>query len=118
MAKMATDFSETMRQMALDLTQGRESQQPTTTPETWPTLNEKQIEYDYDSTPLSTGIEAVLEREDQEIQETEQRRLMRERAELQAQLVETQSEMDRLGLEDSSPGPWNGSSPKHAPSEG
>jgi hypothetical protein len=115
MAKMAADSMETMRQMALDLTQGRESLQPTTTPETSQTWSEKPIGFDYDSTPLSPGIEAVLAREEEE---TEQHRLLREREELQALLVEKQTEMDRLGLEDSSEGPWNGSSPKHANSEG
>lgn len=105
---------EQTRQMVVDLTQGRESQRPTGTPETWPMPSEKLLDFDYDSTPLSPGIEAVLEREENE---TEQARILREREELQEQLIEKQAEMDRLHLEQSSQeGPWssNGDNPSHA----
>ncbi len=116
MDSMTKAFSEQMRetrQMVVDLTQGRESQSPTGTQETWPTQSERPIAFDYDSTPLSAGIEAVLEREEME---TAQARILREREELQERLIETQAEMDRLRLEQSSQeGPWsNGSDPAHA----
>lgn len=114
MAKAMTESMQTMRELVVDLTQGRESQRPTGTPETLPTYSEKQIEYDYDSTPLSPGIEAILEREEEE---TEQHRLLREREELQRELIEKQALLDRETLPDQSPGPWNGSSPKHAMEE-
>jgi hypothetical protein len=109
-----TKESEATRRMVIDMTQGRESQSPISTPETWPTPNERLSAFDYDSTPLSPGIEAVIEREESE---TEQARILREREELQELLIEKQAEMDRLTLEQSSdPGPWssNGSDPKHA----
>ena len=110
-------FSEQMRetrQMVVDLTQGRESASQTGMPETSPTWNERPIAFDYDSTPLSAGIEAVLEREEME---TAQARILREREELQERLIEKQNELDRLQSETSSedPGPWsNGSDPAHA----
>ncbi len=68
--------------------------------------NEKPIGFDYDSTPLAPGIEAVLARE---TIENEQSRLLKERADLQAKLREMATEADRLGLEDFLPGPWQGS---------
>ena len=117
METMAQSFeasTKEMRGLVVDLTQGRESQRTSGEVETPPILSEKQIVYDYDSTPLSPGIEAVIAREDQE---TEQARILREREELQELLIEKQAEMDRLTLEQSSdPGPWssNGSDPKHA----
>jgi|SRR5208282_497726 len=103
METMAKMHSDSMK-LVVDLTQGRESPQTNGSQETWPTLNERPSEYDYDSTPLSPGIEAVLAREEQE---TEQARLLREREELQRTLIEKQSELERLNLEQSSPGPWD-----------
>lgn len=113
MAKTFTTQMEQTRQMVVDLTQGRESQSPTGTQETWPTQNERPPVFDYDSTPLSPGIEAVLAREETE---TEQARILREREELQEQLIEKQAELDRSRLEQSSQeGPWsNGDNPSHA----
>jgi uncharacterized membrane protein YccC len=113
MAKVSAEQMKETRQMVVDLTQGRESQSQTGTPETWPTQSERPIAFDYDSTPLSAGIEAVLEREEME---TEQARILREREELQERLIEKQAEVDRLRLEQSSQeGPWsNGSGPQHA----
>ena len=104
-----------MRELASELTLGRESQQTNGTQETPPIWNEKQIEYDYDSTPLSPGIEAILERESEE---TEQHRLLMEREELRERLVEKQAEMDRFNLENSSP-PMEPESftPRHAKEE-
>jgi hypothetical protein len=101
------------RQMAIELTQGRESPNQIGTQETWPMQSERPIAFDYDSTPLSAGIEAVLEREDKE---TEQARILREREELQEQLIDKQVELDQFNLEQSSQeGPWsNGSDPRHA----
>jgi hypothetical protein len=65
--------------------------------------------FDYDSTPLSPGIEAVLGREEEEDQQVV---LLRERAALQARMAELQVEemrrMERNGSEDSLPGPWSG----------
>lgn len=103
METMAKMHSDSMK-LVVDLTQGRESPQTNGSQETWPTLNERPSEYDYDSTPLSPGIEAVLAREEHE---TEQARLLREREELQRTLIEKQSELERLNLEQSSPGPWD-----------
>jgi len=105
MERMAKDSLTQMRELALDLTQGRESAQTNGTTETPPIWSVRQSEYDYDSTPLSPGIEAVLERE---LEETAQARLLREREELQRHLLEKQAEMDRLASEPSlQQGPWN-----------
>jgi hypothetical protein len=75
-----------------------------------PTFGEMQTTFDYDSTPLSPGIEAVLERE---AEETEEGRLLRERAVFQERLAELQAEelrrQSQNGSADSSPGPWSGS---------
>ena len=64
-------------------------------------------EFDYDSTPLSAGIEGVLARE---VEEDQLAVLQRERAALQERMRELQEEQrleqDRSTLEDSSPGPW------------
>jgi hypothetical protein len=110
-----TDSTREMHEMVVDLTQGRESQSPSGQPEILLTPNERLSDYDYDSTPLSPGIEAVIERESQE---TEQLRIAREREELQRQLMEAQAELDRFDLESSSEsGPWNGQSPRHANQE-
>jgi hypothetical protein len=64
--------------------------------------------FDYDSTPLSPGIEAVMSREaEEDLQEA----LMRERAEYQQRIMELEREnlarLDRQEVEDSSPGPWS-----------
>ncbi len=66
------------------------------------------MEFDYDSTPLSPGIEAVMERE---LEEDQQEVLMRERIALQERMRELQAEEMRLKghveSADSSPGPWS-----------
>ena len=113
MSKTYSESTKEMHQMVVDLTQGRESASPTGTPETSPIWNERPIAFDYDSTPLSPGIEGVLAREEEE---SEQARLLRERDELQRQVMERQEELDRFDLEQSSEsGPWNnGAGPKHA----
>ena len=85
--------SEQTRLMALDLTQGRESANQNGPTEIWPTPSEKQIVYDYDSTPLSPGIEAVLAREDSESQHEA---TLRERALLQEQMMEAQAKLEHL----------------------
>ncbi len=63
--------------------------------------------FDPDSTPLSPGIESVLEREMEEEREDRSRT---ERAVLQQRLAELQAEelqrMAQNGSEDSLPGPW------------
>ena len=99
MAKTQTDSIREMRQMVVDLTQGRESPSPNGERATAPMPIERPLTFDYDSTPLSAGIEAVLARE---AEETEQARLLREREELQALLIEKQTELDRASLAESS----------------
>lgn len=86
---------------------GPKTETSTSTPST--TLsNEEPPIYDYDSTPLSPGIEAVISRE---LEEDQQDRLMTERRVLQARMAELQSELNRNaaqnGAADSSPGPWS-----------
>ena len=114
METMAQSFeasTKEMRGLVVDLTQGRESQRTSGEVETPPILSEKQIVYDYDSTPLSPGIEAVIAREDQE---TEQARILREREELQRQLRERQAALDEFDLStQSESGPWNGAVGDH-----
>jgi len=65
-------------------------------------------EFDYDSGPLSPGIEAVISRETEEDQLD---RLLKERAVYQARmrdLIEEQNErLDQSHLEADSPGPWS-----------
>lgn len=107
--QMVTTMAETMREtisemrgMVVDMTQGR-SQQPTTTPEMQPMSNGNSLVFDYDSTPLPPGIEAVIEREETE---TEQGRLLRERDELQRALRLKQEEMLHFTSQDSSSEPW------------
>lgn len=119
MLKMMSDFMKDtttqFRETLVDLTQGRESPNQTGETETSPIWNERQIVYDYDSTPLSAGIEAVLERENQE---TEQARILRERDALQRDYIEAQAKLESFDLETSSEtGPWNGSNPQHAKPE-
>ena len=76
MAEQNRASMQTMKDLVIDLTQGRESQSPIGTPETSLTQNENSLVYDYDSTPLPPGIEAVLAREETE---GEQARLRKER---------------------------------------
>lgn len=79
----------------------------TVTPSTPPPPFEEQPEltYDYDQTPLSPGIAAVLERE---AQEDELLPLMKERAVLQGRVRALQEEEMRLAEEQaSSRGPWD-----------
>ena len=70
-------------------------------------LNLVPTEFDYDSTPLSPGIENVLAREGDEDQ---LQASLKERAVLQERIRELQDEqilqMDRDTSEQSSPGPW------------
>lgn len=77
------------------------------TPSTTLSLPE-QREYDFEQTPLSPGIESVLQRE---MEETEEDRSRTERAALQKRLAELQAEelqrMARNGSADSLPGPWS-----------
>jgi len=103
MKMFETSLAET-RAMVLDLVQGR------ATPPSGPqvidlTSNESSMSYNYDDTPLHPGIEAIEQREREERQETLQARLLRERAALQAQLMEVDARRQALELSDSS-GPW------------
>jgi hypothetical protein len=75
----------------------------TSTPST-PSLDEVPTTYDYDSTPLPPGIEAVISRE---LEEDQQDRLQTERAVLQARLAELQAQEMSNQAHDSSPGPWS-----------
>jgi hypothetical protein len=79
-----------------------------TSPTSVPSLNEELTSYDYDSTPLSPGIEGVISRE---LEEDQQDRLMTERRVLQTRLAELQEEENRrlaqTGAADGSPGPWS-----------
>lgn len=109
MAQTFTAALAEMRGMVVDMTQGRVGQPVTSMQETPQMSNESSLTFDYDSTPLAPGIEAVLAREDNE---NEQARLLRERAALQSHLLDVQEEMDRLGLEDSSRTPWERSAPE------
>jgi len=111
---MSTE-SEATRQMVVDLVQGRPQQMTTGTRETEQTPSELPLIYDYDSTPLSPGIEAVLAREDEETSETlERRRLQMERADLQERMMETQAKLDHDTLVQSSNGSTSESHPRHA----
>ncbi len=107
MEMMEKEATENRRLVEI-LTLGRppESLAPTETSST--SSIEQPGVYDPDSTPLSLGIEAILDREREE---DEQLRLMRERAALQEKLRATTLEWQRLtdqsASEDSSPGPWS-----------
>jgi hypothetical protein len=78
-----------------------------TQPPSIPFSGEEPTSFDYDSTPLSPGIEAVISRE---LEEDQQEVLMKERAALQKRMAELQAEelhqMAQNGSADSSPGPW------------
>jgi hypothetical protein len=97
--KMMTKLVETM-------VVGRE---PTESQISQISLPEMPTTFDYDSTPLSPGIEAQMERE---MAENEEAVLLKERAVWQKRLAELQAEeMTRQaqnGSEDSLPGPWSG----------
>jgi hypothetical protein len=121
---MSTE-SEATRQMVVDLVQGRPLPTTTGPSETAPTLNELPLIYDYDSTPLSPGIEAVLAREEAETTEAhEQARLRTERIALQEKMMQAQANLDRFESGQSSPqgepssnGSSNETSPRHAASD-
>lgn len=102
---METQATENRRLLEIMMV-GRE---PSPTPEDLPTFSRPQpMEYDYDSTPLSPGIEAVIARE---VEEDQLAVLMRERIALQERMREIQADQERLTtqstLDDSSPGPWH-----------
>lgn len=105
------------RALVLDLVQGR-AQPPPTGPQETPLIeSERQITYDYDSTPLPPGIVAVEEREQQEAQleaSLRERRAWQERI-AEARRKETEAALMVADLEASSPGPWNGSGDLHDP---
>jgi hypothetical protein len=104
MKTMAETFQASMREMremVVDMTQGRPSVNGTGPMETSQIQNENLIDYDDDSIPTHPGIEAVLERE---ATETVQAALLREREESQRQLMETQERLRQLESEISSEG--------------
>ena len=104
MTRMMEQTAKENRSLMETLMLGRE--QPSTNSTTL--LPEQPTTYEYDSTPLSPGIENVLAREMEEDQDAA---LMRERAVLQQRLAELQAEemskMAQNGSEDSLPGPWS-----------
>jgi hypothetical protein len=81
--------------------------QQVVTPATGPIVEEQpELTYDYDQTPLSEGIQAVLDREEEE---DRLRVLMKERVGLQGRLRTLQEEELRATEEqNSSRGPWDG----------
>jgi len=100
MQNMAKENRELMETLMLGRTQ-------TSQPASSMSLPEEPTSYDYDSTPLSPGIEAVISRE---LEEDQQEVFLKERAALQLRLAELQAEeMSKLaqeGAADSLPGPW------------
>lgn len=113
-SRMFLDMQRETRSLVLDLVQGRVEQQ--SSPQvTVPTENERQITYDYDSTPLHPGILAVEEREaEEQLQEVSlrERRVLQERM---AELARLEEEKKQIlsDLEEASPGPWNGQGSVH-----
>ena len=96
-ARMTEIALSEMRELAVTLMQGRPSPSQSTSELQVP---EQQTSYDYDSTPLPPGIEAVLVREENE---SAQAALMRERRELQTRLADLGMDLERLGLEERLP---------------
>lgn len=107
MMTMMQDQAKENRHLMETLMLGRE-QVETTTPPSSTSLSEPLTTFDYDSTPLSPGIEAVLDRE---VEEDQQALLLRERRVLQERLSTLQEEELKMmalnGSEDSLPGPWS-----------
>lgn len=100
MSEMFRESQTQMRDMVLDILQGRATQ-PTSMQVIAPTPNEMPMNFDDDSIPLPPGIEAVMARE---AEETQQQALLRERAALQERLAELTRERNLLyESEDSSP---------------
>ena len=79
-----------------------------TQPPSIPFSGEEPTSFDYDSTPLSPGIEAVLSRE---VEEDQLEASLKERAVLQGRMREIledqERQMDQSTLDDFSPGPWS-----------
>jgi hypothetical protein len=108
MTSLMTTWAKEQRDLVTTLVLGRE-QPPPISPLAMPSmLNGKAVAFDYDSTPLAPGMEAILERE---TEETEQARLARERTVLQNRANELLEEWSKLEKEDS------GSSPRHLSEE-
>lgn len=104
---VTTSQAET-RALVMDILQGR--QQPTTgTTETTRTPDEQPTSFDYDSTPLPGGIEAILERENEE---SAQVLLLRERRELHERLAQAQADLRSQGIFDDS---WSSPSEPQPP---
>jgi hypothetical protein len=106
MREMTTMFRDSLREireMVVDMTQGRRMQ-ATGQQEIASILPASDPSYDFDSTPLAPGIEAILQREDEE---SLQRVLLRERAELMGRLAELDNKRRDLEMtDDSDNGPW------------
>ena len=110
MKEIVTSLQETfqaaireIREMVVDMTQGRQ-QQTNGQQVMQPMPFDLPTTYDPDSTPLPPGIEAILQRESTE---TQQQRLLKERAELMGRLNdlnEQQSHLELVNGQDS--GPW------------
>jgi hypothetical protein len=71
-------------------------------------FSEMPVTYDYDSTPLSAGIEGVIDREEQE---SELALSLRERAALVERQRLLQAQQIEMEMQNASPGPWNGQDP-------
>ena len=95
------------RQLVLDILQGRQVPLIGLT-ETTSMSSGESLNFDYEQTPLPSGIEAVLERENQETQEFQElQHSMRQRQALLERMAESQAELDQSSAsETSSVGPW------------
>jgi hypothetical protein len=93
MREMTESWMKETRELVTQLVLGREQPRPTGERETLPTSSENPNPFDYDSTPLSPGIEAVLARE---LEEDRLSALRRERLDLQERLAQVQTEQRRM----------------------
>lgn len=99
--------------LVVTLVQGREPP-PTSQREIEQIESVNQIGYDYDSTPLSPGIEQVEQREAEEAlleASLRERRVWQDRMSEVARL-EAEKLSILADLEIQSPGPWNGAGPE------
>ena len=89
------------RELVTELVLGRP--QPTGTQEMLPISNASPVTYDYESTPLSPGIQAQIDRE---ADENEQDRLQRERQELMSSIAEKTAQLGLMNGSPDSDGRW------------
>ena len=108
MAKMMMEMAERqMTQTAKLMETMMVGREPTPESPLPTSLTSQPTMFDYESTPLSPGIEGVISRE---VEEDQLAASMRERRALQERMAELQAEEQRLSgqstLDDLSPGPW------------